>query len=126
MHPTESGVAALATRGRPGAPAGRAERRISRQVRRVHPVQTLHDRMSSVDRVKFTRDLASYSTSISSDTLRNAGLEPEQINSIAGADHVISGEEEYGRLFDQLEALDRAGAAQGGSGRTGNLDRAGD
>lgn len=69
--------------------------------------------MSRIERREF-QDLAqSYSIDTSAPSeavqtaLRDTGIPEEDLRSIAGSDRVINGSEEFARLYDRLEELDR-------------------
>ena len=85
--------------------------------------------MTTVDRNQFIRDLAQQRIDVRADhpspaaqSLRDAGISQADLDRIAGSDHVIYGEAEYGRLYDRLQAVQAEAAGSGR--REGNFDRA--
>lgn len=75
--------------------------------------------MSSIDRVRFTRDLATAQINLRTAegraTLQAAGLRPSDVRAIAGEDRVIRGQSELEALYDRLTALDAAAPREGAS-----------
>jgi hypothetical protein len=84
--------------------------------------------MTTVDRNQFIRDLGQQGIDVRSDhpsvaaqSLRDAGVSQADLDRIAGPDHVIRGEAEYGQLYDRLQQIQAEAARRGPQG---NFDRA--
>ncbi|MFO0723980.1 MAG: hypothetical protein U1E65_09375 [Myxococcota bacterium] len=83
--------------------------------------------MSRIERRDFSDLARSYSIDSARPTeavqtaLADIGIPAEDLRAIAGDDHVINGAEEFGRLYDRLEELDRNRPVTVDGGR---LDRA--
>jgi hypothetical protein len=84
--------------------------------------------VTSIDRDSFSRTLSQTYTRFDLSTptpqlkaaLDAAGIDADQIRSAAGSDQVIEGNEEFKRLYDRLQELDRESGAAGKK----TLDRA--
>jgi peptidoglycan hydrolase-like protein with peptidoglycan-binding domain len=60
------------------------------------------------------------------ETFHRQGITDEELDAIAGQDHVIRGKSEFRRLFNRLDELDRNGSSTSiETGRSNNLTRAG-
>ena len=77
--------------------------------------------MSRIERREFQYLAQSYSNDTSAPSeavqtaLRDTGIPEEDLRSIAGSDRVINGSEEFARLYDRLEELDRRRPIEDGS-----------